>query len=165
MFGLKQPPKIAPDVRFATARDIQQMLEIELLSFDRPWNRLDFMVVMRQKDVMAVTAELCDTVVAYAVVEKRARHTKIWNLAVAPHLRRRGLGRTVVEKLKASVGRLSPLRALICERNLPAQLFFKAVGFRAVGISHDEFVDGQDGYRFVWKETMQIEKCKLKNAK
>lgn len=39
----------------------------------------------------------------------------------------------------------------VSENNLEAQLFFKASGFRAVKIVRNEFDDGQDGYRFVWK--------------
>jgi len=159
MFGLKRGVALAEpvahvDVRFATARDIQQMLEIELLSFDRPWNRLDFMLAMRQEGVAAVTAELGGAVVAYAVITQRARHTEIWNLAAAPHLRRRGLGRTIVERVQASAGRLAPLRAIVSERNLVGQLFFKALGFRATKIIRGYYArcgDDQDAYRFVWK--------------
>jgi len=150
MFGLKRREALSADVRFAKGRDIEQMLAIERQSFERPWTRLDFLVTMRLGGVQAVAAELCDEVAAYAIVKRQGRHTNILNLAVAPLLRRRGLGRTIVEKLQASVGRLGPLRALVGERNLPGQLFFKALGFRAVGISRGEFNDGQDAYGFVW---------------
>jgi len=151
MFGCKRREAIAPDVRFATGRDIERMLEIERMSFDCPWTRLDFMMTMRQAGVQAVTAELCDTVAAYAVIKKRGEYTEIWNLAVAPRLRRRGLGRLLVEKLRASVGRLGPLRADVSERNLTAQLFFRAMSFRAAKTIHGAWTGSDDGaYQFVW---------------
>ena len=136
--------EVKPDVRFAVKADLPQIVEIEALSFGSPWTRADFIWTLRYKCNSAIVVEMCDTPVAYAVLHKGRW---IINLAVAPHLRRRGIGRLLIERLQKSVGRLGGLQADISESNLDAHLFFRAVGFRAVEMIQ---VENRTDYRFIW---------------
>jgi ribosomal-protein-alanine N-acetyltransferase len=71
------------------------------------------------------------------------------NFAVATDVRRRGVGRQMIEKL---VGKLSSQRRTrisleVRETNLSAQVFFRANGFRATSVLHDFYDDSpEDAY-------------------
>jgi ribosomal-protein-alanine N-acetyltransferase len=70
---------------------------------------------------------------------------------VAPRQRRRGIGSALLAELARrlqAVGQ-TRLEALVSERDLPAQLFLRANGFRAVRVLPAAFAGGaDDGYCF-----------------
>jgi ribosomal protein S18 acetylase RimI-like enzyme len=70
------------------------------------------------------------------------------NIAVAPDWRRRGVGRFTLERVEALARRLGCARITldVQERNLAAQLLYRAMGFLAVQIKHGHY-GSQDGYR------------------
>jgi ribosomal protein S18 acetylase RimI-like enzyme len=76
----------------------------------------------------------------------------IHNLAIAPHIRRRGLGRLIVDCLRRKLSRRRrAIETFTAESNLDAQLFFRALGFQCIGIVLEKYDDGQNAYRFVWR--------------
>ncbi len=96
-----------------------------------------------------MVAEIDDTIVGYMIYELHQNRLHILNFAVHPNHRHQGVGRSMVEKL---VGKLSPDRRNrimleVRETNLDAQLFFKAMEFRAVKVVRDFYEDTtEDAY-------------------
>src|SRR3989304_2739985 len=131
MFAIKnQHKQVTPLIREFISGDLDSIKEIELLSFDDPWTAKDFArIVFPKKQCSTIVAELCDTVVGYIIYEQRLRCIEIFNMAVAPHIRRRGIGRELVRSLQFTFGRTVPIHAITIDKNLEAQLFFRSMDF------------------------------------
>jgi ribosomal-protein-alanine N-acetyltransferase len=83
------------------------------------------------------------------IYELHRNRLHILNFAVAAEFRRRGVGRQMVEKLigKLSSQRRNRIMLEVRETNLAAQLFFRDLGFRAVSVLRDFYVDTtEDAY-------------------
>lgn len=97
---------------------------------------------------------------AYAIYKSTHRGVTIERVVVDPHMRGQGLGREILREAhrmgsrnpdipKSRPGDLAPLRAVVYEGNLQAQLFLRACGMRCCKILHDHFDRGEDGYLFL----------------
>jgi ribosomal-protein-alanine N-acetyltransferase len=122
-------------IRWLIRRDMDDVLRIEQQCFPFPWFENDFIVALRHKNCIGMVAESDGEVVAYMVYQLFKSRIDILNFAVAPEFSRRGVGRQMAEKLigKLASQRRTCLIAMVRERNLSAQLFFKAMGFRWIG--------------------------------
>jgi ribosomal-protein-alanine N-acetyltransferase len=142
-------------IRWMYRGDHPQVLVIEEASFG-PVARTekDFLRFMRERNCISMVA--CpdgrddSPVLGFMVYELFPHRFDLAALTVAPAARRRGVGTALVMKL---VGKLSPWRrrrltVTSRESMLGAHLFFRACGFRAMGVSRRHFDDtGEDGYQ------------------
>lgn len=141
--------QIAVHVRWMIRRDMPEVLAIEQQAFEFPWSEEDFTNCLRQRNCIGMVAEIADSVVAFMIYELHRTRLHVLNLAVARAHRRLGIGTRMMEKL---VGKLTPERrnrvALeVRETNLPAQLFFRSLGFRATSVIKDFYQDTtEDAY-------------------
>jgi ribosomal-protein-alanine N-acetyltransferase len=122
-------------IRWLISRDLTSVLEIESQSFPFPWSAKEFTDALRKKNCIGMVAEWDGEVVGYMVYSLHKSQIELLNFAVAPDFTRRGAGRQLVDKL---IGKLASQRrtcivGMVRESNLPAQLFFKAMGFRWIG--------------------------------
>jgi ribosomal-protein-alanine N-acetyltransferase len=130
-------------------RDMAEVLDIEADSFEFPWSEEDFIRCLRQRNCIGMVAEHNDRVLGFMIYELHKTRLHILNFAVVRTDRRRGVGSHMLAKL---IGKLSPLRRTrialeVRETNLPAQLFFRAAGFRAVSVMRDYYQDTtEDAY-------------------
>jgi ribosomal-protein-alanine N-acetyltransferase len=96
-----------------------------------------------------MVAEHNERVVGFMIYELHRNRLHVLNFAVHPDYRRRGIGAQMMNKL---VAKLSPQRRTriqleVRETNLPAQLFFKNLGFRAISLLRDFYEDSpEDAY-------------------
>jgi ribosomal-protein-alanine N-acetyltransferase len=99
--------------------------------------------------------EKSDAVVGYMVYESCKDKLKLLNLAVDPAHFRHGIGSQLIAKLvgKLTSNRRTRISTIVRESNLGAQLFLKAVGFRAqVPILKGHYSDTKDdAYKFVYR--------------
>jgi len=136
-------------VRWMIRRDMQEVLEIEREAFEFPWSDEDFTRCLRQRNCIGMVAESGDSVVAFMIYELHRSRLHVLNFAVARSHRRLGIGTRMMEKL---VGKLTPERRSrivleVRETNLPAQLFFRSLGFRAISVLKDFYQDTtEDAY-------------------
>lgn len=131
--------------------DIPGVLEIERASFTHPWERQDFEDALLGKPngrVLQVMAREDDTIVAYAIWERKSLDDpfRLLSLAVHPDHRLQGLGRSMVKR----AGRRGyPLVADVIETNVPAQLFLRRIGWRCTAIIHQPYDESdRDALRF-----------------
>ncbi len=139
-------------IRWSIRRDLPAMLEIERQSFPRPWNEEDFTFCLRDRKTIGMVCEDLDDdhTVGFFIYELHKRHLQVVNFAVAPSWRRRGVGTLMAVKLLAKLssgvrGR-DRIRLFVPERNLGAQLFWAAAGFKASVIEPSADADDDDGY-------------------
>jgi len=136
-------------VRWMIRRDMTEVLEIEQEAFEFPWSDDDFTRCMRQRNCIGMVAEMADSVVAFMIYELHRSRLHVLNFAVRRSHRRLGVGTQMMEKL---VGKLTPERRSrivleVRERNLPAQLFFRTLGYRAISVLKDFYQDTtEDAY-------------------
>ncbi len=123
-------------IRWMIRRDMPEVLAIEAQSFEFPWYEKDFINCLRQWNCIGMVAERDDRVVGFIIYELYKTRIRVVNFAVAEPSRRRGVGTQMMAKLigELSSERRSRITLEVRETNLPAQLFFKIMGFRAVNI-------------------------------
>lgn len=136
--------------------NLAEFVKVEAESFPEGerWQARDFQAVARDPFNVGYTAEHPERgLVAFIVLKiNRANNRKatIMNLAVVPEFRRK---RIAWEMLAGACDllRIQRFRVTVRESNLGAQLFYKALGFRAVKYQRDCFGVGVGGIRFIWR--------------
>ena len=141
---------IAPRIRWMVARDLLDVMSIERRSFEFPWTERDFDHVLSRRNCIGMVAELWNGIGGFMIYELERKRIHVLNFAVAQAARRQGVGSQLVAKL---VNKLSQQRQRIHlevrERNLPAQLLFRAMRFRAVAVLHGFYEETlEDAYVF-----------------
>jgi len=146
-------------LRFAIRRDLAEMLAIEHDSFDWPWTEEDFVRQLRQRNVIAVVAEMDARIAGYMVYQLNPKWLTLLNIAVESRWRRMGVGRQMIDKLvgKLHSQRRTSLRLHVLETNLGGQVFFRACGFRAVAIKDEWFNTDEPAYEM--RLTIQAEQA------
>jgi ribosomal-protein-alanine N-acetyltransferase len=136
-------------IRWMIRRDMAEILCIEEEAFEFPWADADFTRCLRQRNCIGMVAEVGGAVVGFMLYELQRTKVHVLNFAVARSHRRLGIGSGMVAKL---IAKLSPQRRNrilleVRETNLPAQLFFRSLGFRATSVLRDFYQDTtEDAY-------------------
>ncbi len=144
-----QKQEVRVHIRWMIRRDMAEVLDIEDESFEFPWLEEDFVRCLRQRNCIGMVAEHEDRVVGFMIYELYKNRVHVLNFAVAADYRRQGVGSQMVAKLiaKLSSGRRSRVVLEVRETNLPAQLFFRENGFRAVSVLRAYYEDTpEDAY-------------------
>ena len=158
--GQKQDLRV--HIRWMIRRDMPEVLAIEAQSFEFPWSEEDFLRCLRQRNCIGMVADCPSTslgalraskgedqVAGFMIYELHKTRLHVLNFAVNPVFRRRGIGGQMMTKLvgKLSQQRRSRLLLEVRETNLAAQLFFRALGFRAVSVLRGFYEDTpEDAY-------------------
>ena len=148
-------------IRWMIRRDMQSVLDIEERSFEFPWSEDEFIRCLRQRNCIGMVAQKNEEVVGFMIYELHKNRLHILNFAVHPEFRRQNIGSSMVEKLvsKLSYQRRSRIMLEVRETNLPAQLFFKDLGFKAVSVLREFYEDSvEDAYlmQFRCRETVEV---------
>lgn len=149
-----QKQEVRVHIRWMIRRDMPEALDIEAESFEFPWLEEDFIRCLRQRNCIGMVAEHDDRVVGFMIYELNKTRLHILNFAVAPECRRSGVGSQMLAKLigKLSAQRRSRIVLEVRETNLPAQLFFRDSGFRAVSVLRDYYEDTpEDAYAMQYR--------------
>jgi ribosomal-protein-alanine N-acetyltransferase len=136
-------------IRWMIRRDMPEVLQTEQESFEYSWTEEDFLRCLRQRNCIGMVAEHGERVVGFMIYELHKAKLHILNFAVNPNCRRNGVGTQMVLKLisKLSNHRRTRITLAVRERNLAAQLFFRAQGFRAIRVLRSYYEDsGEDAF-------------------
>jgi ribosomal-protein-alanine N-acetyltransferase len=144
--------------RWMIRADMPEVQRIERASFASAdaWSEDDFIQCLRQRNQIGMVAldNRNEQVLGYFLYQLHKTRIQIVSLAVMPEVRRRGIASICVGRLvsKLSVNRRTRVVAEVRETNLPAQLFFRACGFKAVQVLRGKMDDpGEDAYKFVYR--------------
>jgi len=136
-------------VRWMIRRDMPEVLAIEHEAFEFAWSDEDFTRCLRQRNCIGMVAEYAGSVVAFMIYELHRSRLHVLNFAVLRSHRRLGIGTEMLGKLVAKLAPQRRDRILleVRETNLPAQLFFRSLGFRATSVLKDFYQDtAEDAY-------------------
>lgn len=137
------------NIRWMIRRDMATVLDIEQQSFPLPWTEEEFYRCLRNRNVIGMVAERESLVQGFMVYELHKNRLELLNFAVLRDSRRTGVGTAMVQKLssKLSADRRNRITLKVRETNLDAQLFFKAMGFRAISVLRGSYDDvDEDAY-------------------
>ena len=141
-------------IRWLVRHDMPEVLAIEAASFEYPWSEDDFMVALRQRNVIGMVAEQDNQIVGYMIYALFETRIDILNFVVHPAHRRCGIGTALAAKLidKLTWNRRRELVVDIRDTNLVAQRFFHSQGFLATKVVRQPYWDycDDDAYRMVY---------------
>ncbi len=154
-----QQQEVRVHIRWMIRRDMPEVLAIEADSFEFPWLEEDFIRCLRQRNCIGMVAEHEDRVVGFMIYELNKTRIQVLNFATAADFLRRGVGTQMVSKLigKLSAQRRTRITLEVRETNLPAQLFFRDAGFRAVSVLREYYEDTpEDAYLMQYRYRPEI---------
>ena len=147
--GSDQKQGVRVHIRWMIRRDMPEVLAVEQESFEFPWSDEDFLRCLKQRNCIGMVAEHDDRVVGFMVYELNKTRIHVLNFAVALDFRRRAVGIQMISELinKLSDQHRTRIVLEVRETNMAAQLFFRALKFRAVSVLHNYYEDTpEDGY-------------------
>jgi ribosomal-protein-alanine N-acetyltransferase len=147
--GRTDKEQVRVHIRWMIRRDMPEVLAAEQACFEYSWTEEDFLRCLRQRNCIGMVAEQGEKVVGFMIYELHKSKLHILNFAVHPTYRRIGVGSQMVAKLisKLSSHRRTRITLAVRETNLPAQLFFRAQGFKAVRVLRSYYQDsGEDAF-------------------
>lgn len=141
-------------IRWLIRSDLPHVLAIEQACFALPWTEADYEDCLRQRNAIGMVSCLDDKIAGVMCYELHKSKLRLLNFAVHPNFQRQGIGSQMVRRLiaKLSQQRRKEIVLDTRETNMPAQLFFHSLGFKAVGVLRGHYVDtDEDAYvmRFV----------------
>ncbi len=152
--GRTEKEQLRVHIRWMIRRDMPEVLVAEQASFEYAWTEEDFLRCLRQRNCIGMVAEQGEKVVGFMIYELHKAKLHILNFAVSPTFRRLGVGGQMVAKLisKLSSHRRTRITLEVRETNLPAQLFFRAQGFKAVRVLRAYYEDsGEDAFQMQYR--------------
>jgi len=151
--------EIRVHIRWLVSRDMEEVLDIEQESFEFHWTEEDYLRCLRSRNCVGMVADYHGQVAGYMVYELGKNKIRLLNMATASQFRRCGVATQMIAKLigKLSLQRRSRITFEIRETNLPAQLFFRSVGFRATQVLRNYYEHTQeDAYLMQYRHTPEI---------
>jgi ribosomal-protein-alanine N-acetyltransferase len=123
-------------IRSARSADAGRCLAIEQVSFSDPWSEAGFVEALETPVGFGLVAERDGEILGYVVGRVVAGEGEILNLAVAPGVRRTGVGRALLEAALDHLVRHGGREVFLEVRvsNLAARRLYEAAGFRVVGV-------------------------------
>jgi [ribosomal protein S18]-alanine N-acetyltransferase len=158
----REKREVRVHIRWMIRRDIPEVLQIEDRSFEFPWSEDDFIRCLRQRNCIGMVAEYDERIVGFMIYELHRTRLHVLNFAVHSEFRRFGIGRQMAGKLigKLSSGRRQRVLLEVRETNLPAQVFFREIGFRAVSVLRDFYEDTtEDAYLMQYQYASQADEA------
>jgi ribosomal-protein-alanine N-acetyltransferase len=151
MLTLAQPTLLT--IRQMNAGDLDQVCEIEQLSFPNPWPRNAFHYELHANanaHLWVATVERPQQqkrVVGYLILWRILDEAHIATLAIHPHYRQMGIARKLLSTVLQEMTHHYDIRLATLEvrsSNHPAQALYRSFGFREVGRRPRYYRDGED---------------------
>jgi len=150
------------ELRRLEANDLDVVEEIERASYPTPWSRAMFAAELQKPSSLAIGAyHDSGELVGYAIVSRYVDAWHVMNIAVVPEFRRRGIGKSLLERL-FEVTAADPRRGYTLEvrvSNTEAIRLYERLGFEARGIRRGYYTDNREDALIMWREPTPTEKA------
>jgi len=138
--------------------DLEEVLEIESLSFAIPWSRNSFVheLLENQRALYLVARNNYQRVVGYLGMWEVFDEGHITNLACHPAFRRQGIAEALLKHLMA----LAPQKGIqhltleVRRSNFAAQELYQKLGFVHMGIRRKYYLDNNEDAFIMWKGSL-----------
>lgn len=141
------------EIRRMQEGDLEQVAEIEMLTFSEPWSRQSFADTYRKKENCYLVAWEDGQVLAYCGFWSALDEADICNVAVREDARRRGLAQAMLTKLMDEGRRLGVSAFTLEVRigNTPAIALYHKLGFEAAGVRPGFYAKPREDALIMWK--------------
>jgi len=137
-------------VRDAELADLPSIVAIERASFDDPYPPEYLEMLMRFGQGIFIVAEMDGVAIGYAVASMRERTGHVLSIAVNPKERRRGVGRSLMERMAEELRAREASRIVLESKGgNPAIDFYLRLGFRKAGTIPGYYDDGSEAISMV----------------
>ena len=137
--------------------DAAAVEKVELACFSMPWSRESFWEEAAQEAAYYLLALDDGEIIGYVGVWLLGEEGHITNVAVAPEMRRRGVGAALLaELMRIAVGR--SVRSMTLEvrpSNEAALALYKKFGFRSVGRRPHYYTDSAEDAEILWNTDIE----------
>ena len=137
--------------------DINRVYELETLCFRTPWSKNALESELKNDAAHYIVCETDGVVVAYAGMWAILDEAHVTNVAVAPNMRRRGLGKAIMLRLMQcalDIGAAS-MTLEVRTSNVAAQSLYASLGFKKAGVRRKYYSDtGEDAW-ILWNENIK----------
>jgi [ribosomal protein S18]-alanine N-acetyltransferase len=140
-------------------RDLNAVEEIERTSYPTPWSRSMFAGELAKPSSIclgAVESEQ-EELVGYLIISRYVDAWHVMNIAVAPEYRRRGIARSLMERLFEVTAR-DARRGYTLEvrvSNEAAIRLYEELGFKTRGIRRGYYTDNREDALIMWKDPVR----------
>ena len=137
-------------------RDLNEIERIERESYPTPWSRSMFAGELAKSSSLSLGAFDPETgaLTGYLVISRYVDAWHVMNVAVAPPFRRRGIARTLLDRL-FEVTAADERRGYTLEvrvSNEGAIKLYEAMGFVARGIRRGYYTDNREDALIMWRD-------------
>jgi ribosomal-protein-alanine N-acetyltransferase len=138
------------------ASDLDGVLEVDAVSFTRPWTRAMYESEFLNRDTsrMYVLRTPARTVGGYCAAWFIVEEIHINNIAVRPELRGRGFGSALLAHVLEEGRMAGASRATLEVRrsNDDARRLYERFGFRVAGVRRDYYTDPTEDALVLWRD-------------
>ena len=133
-------------IRLAQAQDAAELAEISREALVYAWSEQDFLDSFQNPNAKVIICEEERVLLGYAVLYHAADEGEVASVGVRHSVRRRGIGRSLLQALleqgqEQGVGRFF---LEVRESNEPAQKLYETMGFLRVGVRKDFYDHPQE---------------------
>lgn len=147
-------------IEFMEAADIEDVMEVEVKSFNIPWSKQSFEDELKNNLALYLVAKVDGKAVGYIGAWKIFDEGHITNVAVHPDFRGRGIGKALISELLylcEKDGILS-FTLEVRESNLVAQNLYKSFGFVEEGKRKAYYSDNNEDAIIMWLKVTKDER-------
>ena len=140
-------------------RDLNAIEEIERTSYPTPWSRSMFAGELAKPSSICLGAVEADKdeLVGYLIISRYVDAWHVMNIAVAEEYRRRGIARSLMERLFEVTAR-DARRGYTLEvrvSNEAAIRLYEELGFKTRGIRRGYYTDNREDALIMWKDPVR----------
>lgn len=140
-------------VELMGVEDLDQVIEVEKLSFTNPWSRNSFFLELTTNELATyIVAKVDGRVVGYAGMWLVVGEAHVTNVAVHPGFRKKGIGELLMRSLM-TIARESGAKMMTLEvrkSNYIAQNLYTKLGFEPIGIRRGYYTDNNEDAVIMW---------------
>ena len=143
--------------RRMTPADAAMVEKVERMCFSMPWSRESFWEEAAQEAAYYLLALDDGEVIGYVGVWLLGEEGHITNVAVAPEMRRRGVGASLLaELMRIALGRsVHSMTLEVRPSNEAALALYKKFGFRSVGRRPHYYTDNAEDAEILWNTDIE----------
>jgi [ribosomal protein S18]-alanine N-acetyltransferase len=140
-------------------RDLNAVEEIERTSYPTPWSRSMFAGELAKPSSICLGAidSENEELVGYLIISRYVDAWHVMNIAVTPEYRRRGIARSLMERLFVVTAR-DARRGYTLEvrvSNEAAIRLYEELGFKTRGIRRGYYTDNREDALIMWKDPVR----------